>query len=91
MTSADRNNKEMSDSVASEDEMVLEMTFAAHEKDSVQAQSLVKLAAQNLYESLVNDIGALIMNVKEETGTLLSHGMSCSVYVLYTLCHVTYI
>lgn len=61
----DINNKETSYSVTSEQEMILEMTFAAHEKDSVQAQSLVKLAAQNLYESLVNDIGALIMNVKD--------------------------
>ena len=62
------HNEVTSYSVASEQEMILEMTFAAHEKDSVQAQSLVKLAAQNLYESLVNDIGALIMNVKDDSG-----------------------
>ena len=69
VTHADlNNNEETSNSVVSEQEMLLEMAFAAHEKDSVQAQSLVKLAAQNLYESLVNDIGALIMNVKDEPG-----------------------
>ena len=65
-----RSNEERSNGasefIPSEQEMLLEMTFAVHEKDSIQAQSLVKLAAQNLYESLVNDIGALIMNVKEE-------------------------
>ena len=73
MTPADdlnRSNEERSNGasefIPSEQEMLLEMTFAVHEKDSIQAQSLVKLAAQNLYESLVNDIGALIMNVKEE-------------------------